>query len=208
MRTFLIAASSFCIGALLMYVYLATRDKPAESGALPVAGKYEKPAAAPLANAATPAAVSAIPPSAANSPSVTHIAAPSAPASAGTASLRAEAATMLTQWAAAWSARDVDRYLGFYSQEFVPPENLKRAAWESQRRSRILGKSKIAVGVQDVTVEMLSDNRAMARFSQNYEADKISELGKQKMMVLAREGGTWRIAEELNARGKPAAKRR
>lgn len=113
---------------------------------------------------------------------------------------RAIAAATITQWAAAWSARDVERYLGFYAKDFTPPDNIAREAWQEKRRDRILGKQHISVTIDDLGVEMLGDNRAIARFAQNYEADKYREVRAPKTLVLTREAGEWRIADEINLR--------
>lgn len=107
---------------------------------------------------------------------------------------------LLSQWAAAWSERDVDRYLSFYSPQFAPPNNLARPAWEELRRKRILGKQRISVVIDDLSVEMMEANRALVRFAQTYEADSYRETRAPKVLILAREASAWRIAAELNPR--------
>jgi hypothetical protein len=69
-----------------------------------------------------------------------------APAAAG-GSKDVEAAVQA--WAAAWAAKDMSGYLGAYGKEFDPPGSMSRSAWESERRSRIVGKNKISVKVSD-----------------------------------------------------------
>jgi hypothetical protein len=111
---------------------------------------------------------------------------------------RAEAIELVGQWAAAWSQRNVERYLNFYSKSFVPPDNNSLEAWEDKRRARILGKRRISVMISDLGVELLDDNRAIARFAQTYEADNYRETRTTKFLILAREGNEWRIAAEMN----------
>jgi colicin import membrane protein len=50
-------------------------------------------------------------------------------------------------WAKAWTAQNVDSYLGYYSHEFEPPKGLSRKAWADERRARIEGKGRIRVEV-------------------------------------------------------------
>lgn len=114
--------------------------------------------------------------------------------------VRTEAAELVEKWAAAWSKRDVDRYLKFYSKSFVPPDNNSLEAWEQTRRNRILGKRHISVTIRDLNVELLDDNRAIAQFAQTYAADNYRESPATKVLILAREGNAWRIAAEMNSR--------
>ncbi len=113
---------------------------------------------------------------------------------------RTEAIGLVGQWAAAWSQRDVERYLGFYSKSFIPPDNSSLEAWEDKRRIRILGKQRISVTIGNLNVELLDDNRAIAQFAQTYEADNYRESRATKILILAREGNEWRIAAEMNPR--------
>ncbi len=133
-------------------------------------------------------------------------AAQTTPASAS-AGERALAAAAISQWAAAWSARDIERYLGFYAKDFIPPDNIARDAWQEKRRDRILGKQHILVTIDDLGVEMLGHNRAIARFAQTYEADRYREVRAPKTLILTREAGEWRIADEINLRAGSPPKR-
>jgi hypothetical protein len=118
---------------------------------------------------------------------------------------RAAVESTVRDWAAAWSDRDVERYLTFYATQFVPAKGMSRNAWEAERRRRILGKTRIAVVVDDLTVQTLDDQRAKVTFAQSYEADEYRESRVPKTLDLVREGGSWRIALEVSA-NKPEAK--
>jgi ketosteroid isomerase-like protein len=134
-------------------------------------------------------------------------AAPPAAAASAPADTRALAADLIGQWAAAWSRRDVEGYIAFYSKQFVPPENLTREAWQKKRRERILSKQEILVTIDDLNVDMIEGNRAIARFAQTYEADKYRESRAPKTLILAFEDNAWRIAAEINSRDAMAQKR-
>ncbi len=48
-----------------------------------------------------------------------------------------EATDTVKAWAAAWSAKNTDKYLSFYANNFKTPGGETRAAWEASRRERI-----------------------------------------------------------------------
>ena len=140
-------------------------DSLADSGATIAARMPDQPAAAPAAGAP---AVSANP----------------------------EALNQLVQgWAAAWAARDVDKYLGFYAPDFSPEGGTSRQAWEAQRRARIAKPKEIKVGVSDVKVTPLGSDRVQVQFAQDYASDTLSNRST-KVLELAQVGGQWRIRRE------------
>ncbi|MBV7542815.1 tetratricopeptide repeat protein [Acidovorax sp. sic0104] len=166
---------------------------------VPVAAATPAPAAKPAptpapapSSAAAPAASAAAPvPAAAPAP------APSpAPASAAAASdATVQAVTSAVQaWAAAWAAKDMGAYLGAYGKAFDPPGRQTRAAWEKERESRIVGKSKISVQLSDLSVTVSGD-KATARFRQAYSADALN-VTSRKTLDLVNHNGRWAIVRE------------
>ena len=97
-------------------------------------------------------------------------------------------------WAAAWAGKDMSGYLGAYGKEFDPPGKQTRAAWEQERRARIMGKSKINVQISDLNVSV-NGNRAVARFKQAYSADAL-HVNSRKTLELVRSGDRWAIVRE------------
>jgi ketosteroid isomerase-like protein len=85
-------------------------------------------------------------------------------------------------------------YLGAYGKEFDPPGKQSRSAWEQERRSRIVGKSKISVQVSDLHVAV-TGNRATARFRQAYSADAL-HVSSRKTLELVKNGDRWTIVRE------------
>lgn len=149
------------------------------------------------------AAFAATPVAPAASAAPTSPAAPAAPATAtpaaaaetpaSTASI-AEVEAAVRAWAAAWSARDADRYLAAYAPDFTPPRNQDRKRWETDRRARIANKSSISVGIEDLVISV-NGQAASARFKQVYRADKVKETGR-KTLELQRVGSQWLIKKE------------
>jgi len=97
-------------------------------------------------------------------------------------------------WATVWSARDVSGYLAAYGKEFDPPGKMNRKAWEDERRSRILGKSRIAVKLHDLAVNV-NGNKATVRFRQEYSADTLN-VSSRKTLDLVKAGDRWLIVRE------------
>ena len=98
-------------------------------------------------------------------------------------------------WAAAWSAKDVDKYLAFYAAEFAPEGGASRQAWEAQRRSRIGKPKEIRVGVSDVKVVPLAGGRVQVTFEQDYQSDTLSNRAT-KVLEMAQAKGQWQIRRE------------
>lgn len=104
----------------------------------------------------------------------------------------------LQAWAAAWSARDVDAYLGHYASGFKPADGKSIDAWRSQRRERVGGAASIEVKLSDLAIAVQGD-RAVAHFQQEYRSDSHKAVDR-KTVVLISEAKVWRIVEERSAK--------
>lgn len=105
-----------------------------------------------------------------------------------------DALNMLNAWAAAWSSRDVEKYLAFYSNDFELPKGKSRQAWINERRARISGKSRISVRIEAPHLQ-LDGNTATARFRQIYISDQLTDKSS-KTLVIEKRNGQWRIIKE------------
>ena len=142
--------------------------------------------AAPPAATAPAASAAAAAPAPAPAPAAASAAAPSTGI--------AEVETAVRAWAAAWSARDVDRYLAAYAPDFTPARKQDKKRWEAERRTRIANKSAISVAVEDLVISV-SGQTASARFKQVYSADKLKSTDR-KTLELQRVGDKWLIRKE------------
>lgn len=159
------------------------------------------PAPAPVA-AAKPTAPAPVPTTVAKAPAPAAVAAAvpaagtpaAAPSVAAAAPSRQEIESAVHAWAAAWSAKDVHAYLAAYGADFDPPGKQTRKAWEEERRSRIVGKSRINVRVSDLVVNV-SGTKATAKFKQAYSADSLN-VTSRKTLDLHKVGDRWTIVRE------------
>ncbi|RQO60189.1 hypothetical protein DBV14_06375 [Variovorax sp. KBW07] len=168
----------------------------------PSSQSSQSPSTAPDATAApavpvTPAtpAISATPAAQPSPPAIQRtppVAQPSSPPASNAETAEVEAA--VRAWGAAWSARDVDRYLSAYASDFAPASGLSRKNWEEERRARIGGKSSISVTLEKLVVN-IDGQSASASFRQTYRADKLNQTDR-KTLELRRVGGQWLIRKE------------
>lgn len=181
--------------ALIRELFAPTgRTGPAPSARAPL------PAPAPVVVAKAPAAqvpssvvAQASAPGAAPFLATPGAATAAAPTGAAPASSK-EVEAAVQAWAAAWAAKDMGAYLGAYGKEFDPPGKMARAAWENERRIRIVGKNKISVKLSDVNVSV-TGNKAVARFKQAYSADALN-VTSRKTLELVKAGDRWMIVRE------------
>jgi len=99
-------------------------------------------------------------------------------------------------WAKAWSDRDMKAYLSSYSQDFSPPHKQTRAAWEEERKSRIMGKARIAVKLTEITVKV-NGTTGVVKFKQDYKADSLATTSR-KTLEMVKSGDRWLITKEIS----------
>lgn len=153
--------------------------------------KGQKPGTNPQSSGpvtAAPVAKTPVAPPAALPP----VATPAAPAPVpGT---EKEIESVVRNWAAAWSGKDMAGYLGSYGKDFDPPGSASRKTWEEDRRSRIMGKSRISVKLSDLAVAV-NGGKAVVKFKQAYSADSLN-VSSRKTLELVKAGERWVIVRE------------
>lgn len=133
---------------------------------------------------------------------LTPVAAPvPAPVQTAAAPIVADAAAVQTvtqrldDWAASWRAKDVERYLGFYSKAFAPARST-HAKWVQERR-RLVGKDgTIDVKIEGVKVSPQGD-AVQTAFTQTYTSANFKDQSA-KVLTWRQESGQWVIVKESN----------
>lgn len=100
-------------------------------------------------------------------------------------------------WAAAWSAKNVKRYLGFYAAEFKTPNGEARKAWEKTRNDRVRKPRFIKISIDNAKVEIIDDNHARINFRQTYNASHFKSVNNKTLNWIKTTTG-WKIAEEFS----------
>ncbi len=158
----------------------------------PVPAPTPTPVASAKVPAPSPAPAVAVAPARPASAAAAPVATPAPAAASSGAEKDVEAAVLA--WAAAWSAKDMNRYLAAYGKEFDPPGDQSRKAWEEERRNRIVGKARIAVKLNNLAINV-SGNKATAKFRQDYAADALN-VSSRKTLDLIKAGDHWVIVKE------------
>jgi tetratricopeptide (TPR) repeat protein len=151
----------------------------------------DKPAA-PTAVAASAAATPKTAPTAEKPEPAPKVVAPTPATAASDHPKDVEAA--VANWAKAWAAQDMKAYLGAYGKEFDPPGKMSRSDWEAERRQRIVGKSKITVRIEKLSVQVTGDT-AVAKFLQSYKSGSFA-VSSHKQLDLVKTADHWLIVRE------------
>jgi murein L,D-transpeptidase YafK len=101
---------------------------------------------------------------------------------------------MLDGWTSAWSKKNTNTYLAYYARDFKTPNRESRKDWAEDRRSRIEGKGRIDVDVENVQIKV-DGKEATVRFRQNYKSDRLS-ASSRKTLELVKQNGRWLIQQE------------
>jgi adhesin transport system outer membrane protein len=102
----------------------------------------------------------------------------------------------LNEWAAAWEAKDVDRYLAFYSPDFRSDRG-DTDSWKTQHRRLVATKGDVNVKVEEVLARELAPDRVETQFKQTYRSNGSSDV-MQKSLIWQQIGGQWLIVKESN----------
>ena len=164
------------------------------------AGKTQLASVTPPPAITTPVAVATAPAASANT-AVIHSPAPiktepsPAPTPAITTGQHEEVLKAVNEWTRAWSAKNVNKYLAMYAQDFTPPNNETRNEWAQQRRERIAKPQPISIVLSNTKVKLVDDTHAAVSFIQSYKAGSLKST-THKTLEMSKASGTWLIQSE------------
>jgi len=104
----------------------------------------------------------------------------------------------LQDWAAAWEAKDVDRYLAFYAPDFAPGQGLPQTEWKARRQTSLAKPGPISVKIDDLQVRELGNDMVETRFTQTYRSSNFGDQGTKTLVWKRLRNGQWAIARESN----------
>lgn len=123
-------------------------------------------------------------------------ASPPASAAAEPANLEGEITAAIDDWLAAWSKKDVKRYLGYYARDFTTPGKASRKDWEAERTLKVGKPGKIEVSRGKLTVKLSGQDKATASFRQSYLSTSF-KASSNKTLQLVKRDGKWQIQQEF-----------
>lgn len=123
------------------------------------------------------------------------------------APLSQEAAVMerLNGWARAWEDRNLDAYLSYYAEKFIPSYSMSKDEWLKQRSYRIRTPEKIKVVLKNIRITISGDKAvaqvqvpqsALADFGQEYDNSLGYKDEVRKELQFELIEGSWQIVRE------------
>lgn len=106
-----------------------------------------------------------------------------------------EVTATIMAWAAAWSAKNTNKYLSFYANDFQTPGGETRASWEAARRERISAPKNIHVDVRIMTIQFPDNVHAVVKFRQSYRATHLKTVSN-KTWLMVKSGDKWLIQQD------------
>lgn len=99
---------------------------------------------------------------------------------------------VVATWAQAWGNREAEAVVALYSTTFKPPvENTTSREWLDQRRDQVVSGPLPDREVDKLKIVPEGADTRIASFVQRFGANAL-----RKELVLVREAGSWRIAQE------------
>lgn len=103
--------------------------------------------------------------------------------------------SFLRRWAEAWSNQEVEKYLTFYADQFIPPGGRTRQGWQTQRRDRLTKPTNITVTLEDFKLSPQADGSLTVEVIQNYKSDLLADRTQKIFNLQSTESG-WKILRE------------
>ena len=105
----------------------------------------------------------------------------------------------LDEWKRAWESLDTERYLSFYSQDFINSEGMGYQRFKEHKER--VNKSKTFIKLQiENTAILLSQKEggqiAVVRMNQDYSSDNFKSYSR-KILYLSEEQGRWKIIGDI-----------
>jgi ketosteroid isomerase-like protein len=172
--------------------------RPAPSGAAMAEASGEEFIASAREPATAVEPVNSAAPAQATEPGVSAVAASAEqqPDAASSAKFDSRAVVReVGRWTAAWSAKDAEKYLACYADNFALPEGVNRETWEYDRTSRLSEQSFSRVLARKVRVSKIDADHARVSFKQVRFYSGRQEVS-DKTLVMERSGDGWLIQQE------------
>lgn len=107
--------------------------------------------------------------------------------------IRVEVKNRILAWRGAWTSKNIDEYMGFYSKSFRS-ENMGWEDWKKDKETKFQKIRVLQVELGEIQAEV-RDGEVEARFEQIFRSDRHRDRGF-KTLGLIREGKEWKITHE------------
>lgn len=157
-------------------------------------------AARPPRSAAKPSLVPQSKPAEPARPVVSALAVPMAQGKACTINEK-QVVSFLEDWVAAWSSKNFDLYLSYFSDRFEAPKDQPVQDWRPFRKTRLARVGPITLSVKNVVPKVTGPDTAEVSFSQFYSADGFVD-NVEKTLDLQNEDCKLKILHERVTKGR------
>lgn len=103
-------------------------------------------------------------------------------------------AQRLTDWATAWSSKDIETYLGFYSKDFTAKGS--HTQWEANRRRMLSKPGPISLKIDSIKASPQGSD-VITTFEQTYSSSNFKDKGV-KTLTWRMQDSRWVIVKESN----------
>ena len=102
---------------------------------------------------------------------------------------------LIFEWAEAWSKKEFETYINFYSKNFKNKRAKSFDDWSKYREPRVKRRGGIKLSITKIKVDVLADGMAEVSFNQRYQSGS-TRLFTRKKMRLKKEEQNWKIVFE------------
>ncbi len=102
---------------------------------------------------------------------------------------------LVFEWAEAWSRKEFETYINFYSKNFKNKRAKSFDDWRKYRKPRVKRRGKIKLSITKIKVDIFTEGSAEVSFNQRYQSGP-TKLFTRKKMRLKKEEQNWKIVFE------------
>jgi uncharacterized protein (TIGR02246 family) len=101
---------------------------------------------------------------------------------------------LISRWQEAWQEKDLEGYMAAYAEDFFAV-GLDRDGWRRHKSELNRKYRRIRVEVRNLKIKLISSQKAIVRFDQEYSSDRLHDRGTKTIQLVKRDG-RWRIKRE------------
>lgn len=101
---------------------------------------------------------------------------------------------LISRWQEAWQKKDLEGYMAAYAEDFTS-SGLDRDGWRNHKAQLNRKNRSIRVELRDLRIKLISSERAIVHFDQEYHSDNHYDQGRKTIQLVKRDG-RWRIKKE------------
>ncbi len=103
------------------------------------------------------------------------------PYSFGVVSTHKSLSQALSEWAAAWSAKDLAHYQGYYAKSFIPEGGRPIEQWANENQARLGKPGEIKIDIGEVKLSPPGADKTTTEFRQTYSRASYRDMVIKRM---------------------------